>query len=401
LTGGKGVAHIKTQMAIKMSEKIRCYFIFLVFILSGCGSNEHRDFSTKLPEFVDFNFHIKPILSDRCFACHGPDVNARKGEVRLDQEAFAFKQLDSLEDTYVIKPGDLDKSELYQRIINEEDEQMMPPPTSNLSLSAYEIQLIKKWIQQGAEWKPHWSFIKPEKTVPPKVKQTEWPQNAIDYFVLDKLEALKIKPSEKAGKEKLARRLSFDLTGLPPDPESIDAFLEDDSSNAYEKLLDKYQASESFGERMATEWVDVARYAETNGIHHDFERNMWPWRDWVIKAFNENMSYDQFVIWQLAGDLLPEPSYEQQLATAFNRNNRTTQECGSLDEEFRVSYVIDRTNTFGKAFMGLTVECSQCHDHKYDPISQKDYYQLFAFFNQVPEKGVTKSFQGQPAPYLE
>lgn len=378
----------------------------IALTISGCISKE-QNFSETIPEVIDFNFHIKPILSDRCFACHGPDMDARKAGVRLDEEAFAYNLLDTLKGIHVIKPGDLGKSEVFRRIINEDEEQMMPPPESNLSLSEYEIELVKRWIEQGAEWKPHWSFIRPEKSSFPKVKQKDWPQNAIDFFVLGKLEALQRRPSVKASKEKLLRRLSFDLTGLPPDPETIDTFLANDSSKAFEDLVDEYLASKSFGERMATEWVDLARYAETNGIHHDLERNMWPWRDWVISAFNKNMGYDQFVTWQLAGDLLPNPTYEQQLATAFNRNNRTTQECGSLDEEFRVSYVIDRTNTFGKAFMGLTVECAQCHDHKYDPISQKEYYQLFAFFNQVPEKGVTQSFPGkinhnqQSAPYLE
>ena len=382
------------------------YVICALLLLSGCSSTEQQDISASLPELVDFNFHIKPILSDRCFTCHGPDVNAREGNTRLDVEEFAFRLLDSLEGHYVIKPHSLKKSELYQRIINEDDDIRMPPPESNLSLSSFEIALIEKWIKQGAEWKPHWSFMTPEKSSPPNVNQTEWPQNPIDLFVLDKLEFLQIKPSANASKEKLLRRLSFDLTGLPPDPETIDAFLADDSDKAYERLVDNYLDSDAYGERMATEWVDLARYAETNGIHHDLERNMWPWRDWVINAFNQNMGYEQFVTWQLAGDLLPEPTYEQQLATAFNRNNRTTQECGSLDEEFRVSYVIDRTNTFGKAFMGLTVECAQCHDHKYDPISQKNYFQLFAFFNQVPEKGVTTSFpekikhNQQSAPYL-
>lgn len=384
-----------------MYKKLAPYFIFLGFILIACTSNRQQSFSETLPESIDFNFHIKPILSDRCFSCHGPDVKARKGDIRLDQEAYAFNLLDSVKGTYIIKPGDVEKSELFQRIKNEDKEQKMPPPESNLSLSEFEIGLIKKWIEQGAEWKPHWSFISPKKSSLPKVNETDWPLNAIDYFVLSKLESLKKKPSAKANREKLLRRLSFDLTGLPPDLKSLDAFLADDSNNAFEKWIDEYLSAESFGERMATEWMDLARYAETNGIHHDFERNMWPWRDWVIQAFNENMSYEKFVTWQLAGDLLPDPSYEQQLATAFNRNHRTTQECGSLDEEFRVSYVIDRTNTFGKAFMGLTVECAQCHDHKYDAISQKEYYQLFAFFNQVPEKGVTKSFQGQPTPNLK
>jgi len=234
---------------------------------------------------------------------------------------------------------------LYQRIISLEEERMMPPPASNLTLSAYEIALLKRWIEQGAEWKPHWSFIKPEKAALPKVMKSTWPKNEIDFFILAQLEQRNQKPSSQATKEKWIRRLSFDLTGLPPQPEAIDLFLGDTSEQAYEQLVDHFLASSAYGERMATAWLDLARYAETNGYHHDFERNMWPWRDWVIKAFNQNMPYDQFVTWQLAGDLLPEPDYEQKLATAFNRNNRTTQECGSIDEEFRVSYVIDRTNT--------------------------------------------------------
>jgi len=391
-----------------LNNNVTLLIILIAFaVLLGCGSREEVKYVGNLPEKIDFNFHIKPILSDRCFACHGPDATARKGEVRLDDEVFAFNLLDSLKGNYVIKPGDLDRSELFQRIITTDVEQRMPPEESNLSLSNYEIALIKRWIEQGAAWKPHWSFIKPEKNTLPKVKQSDWPQNSIDFFVLNKLEVLDNKPSIKASKEKLIRRVSFDLTGLPPSRERIDAFLSNESNDAFEQIVDELLDSEAYGERMATEWMDLARYAETNGIHHDLERNMWPWRDWVIDALNKNMGYDQFVTWQLAGDLFAEPTYEQQLATAFNRNNRTTQECGSLDEEFRVSYVIDRTNTFGKAFLGLTVACAQCHDHKYDPISQKEYYQLSAFFNQVPEKGVTASFSKkvnynqQSAPYLE
>lgn len=391
-----------------MNNKVTVLIILIAFaILLGCGSQQEVKYVGNLPEKIDFNFHIKPILSDRCFACHGPDAAARKGEVRLDDEAFAFNLLDSLKGNYVIKPGDLDRSELFQRIITTDVEQKMPPEESNLNLSNYEIALIKRWIEQGATWKPHWSFIKPEKTTLPKVEQSNWPQNSIDFFILNKLEVLENKPSIKASKEKLIRRVSFDLTGLPPSRERIDAFLSNESNNAFEQIVDKLLDSEAYGERMATEWMDLARYAETNGIHHDLERNMWPWRDWVIEVLNKNMGYDQFVTWQLAGDLFAEATYEQQLATAFNRNNRTTQECGSLDEEFRVSYVIDRTNTFGKAFLGLTVACAQCHDHKYDPVSQKEYYQLSAFFNQVPEKGVTSSFSKkvnynqQSAPYLE
>ena len=392
---------IQTLLSINLGQRGLLLLSFVLYALSSCRSDYSSISSNAFPEVVDFNFHIKPILSDRCFACHGPDDKARKADLRLDAKEFAYAQLDSIEETFVVKPGDLKKSELYQRIVNQDDEQKMPPPESTLSLSQFEIGLIRKWIEEGAEWKPHWSFIQPEKASLPKIKHADWPQNAIDIFVLEKLELLERRPSTRATKEKLIRRLSFDLTGLPPDLESIDAFLMDSSDDAYEKLVDQYLSSEAYGERMAMEWIDLARYAETNGIHHDFERNMWPWRDWIIRAFNKNMRYDQFVTWQLAGDLFADPTYEQLLATAFNRNHRTTQECGALDEEFRVSYVLDRTNTLGKAFMGLTLECAQCHDHKYDPISQKEYYQLFTFFNQVPEKGVTKPFMGQSAPYLE
>lgn len=382
---------------------IRVVLLVIVLTILSCHTDHSAlaDLTSSSPEKVDFNFHIKPILSDRCFACHGPDDKARKADLRLDKEEFAFRVLDSIKHTFAIKPGNLKKSELYRRIISKEEDVIMPPPESNLHLSPYEIELLKRWIEQGAEWKPHWAFIPPQKASLPKVGEAGWPRNPIDYFVLACLEERKRKPSPIASKEKLFRRLSFDLTGLPPSPEELDAFLADSSNEAYERLVDQLLASPAYGERMATEWMDLARYAETNGYHHDFERNMWPWRDWVIEAFNRNMPYDQFVTWQLAGDLFPKPSYEQKLATAFNRNHRTTQECGSIDEEFRVSYVVDRTNTFGRAFLGLTVECAQCHDHKYDPVSQKEYYKLFAFFNQVPEKGVTKSFRGQPAPNLE
>jgi hypothetical protein len=372
-----------------------------ILLLYGCAPKPSNKYLGVLPEVIDFNFHIKPILSDRCFACHGPDEGSQKAELRLDIPEGAYASLGENQDHKAIVPGSLRKSHAYLRMISEDPAFLMPPPDSNLALSSKEIAMISKWIEQGAAYKPHWAFIQPEKRGLPKVENTDWSQNGIDNFILDKLETLEVKTASKSSKEKLLRRLSFDLTGLPPSPAAIDAFLDDQSNQSYEKIVDQLLDSDAYGERMATEWMDLARYAETNGYHHDFERNMWPWRDWVIKSFNENMGYDQFVTWQLAGDLLPDPNYEQLLATAFNRNNRTTQECGSLDEEFRVSYVIDRTNTFGKAFLGLTVECAQCHDHKYDPISQKEYYQLSAFFNQVPEKGVTKSFEGQPEPYLE
>lgn len=354
-----------------------------------------------LPNEVDFNLHVKPILSDRCFKCHGPDENARDGKFRLDIEEVAFAALDSIGDRFAIVPGEPENSQLIQRIRHSDPEEKMPPPESNLSLSAYEIKLLEKWISQGAEWKQHWSFIPPEKAVLPKVPDQNWPKNAIDHFVLARLDREGLKPAVPEDKAKLIRRLSFDLRGLPPSPGEIDAFLADESDDAYEQVVDRMLASEAYGERMAVDWLDLARYGDTQGYHHDFERNMWPWRDWVIRAFNQNMSYDQFATWQLAGDLLPNPSYEQQLATAFNRNHKITQECGVIDEEFRVEYVVDRTNTLGTAFLGLTLGCAQCHDHKYDPISQEAYYQFFAFFNQVPEKGKWQGFQGSAPPYLE
>ena len=264
----------------------------------------------------------------------------------------------------------------------------MPPPESNLSLSEYEKALITRWIEEGAEYKPHWSFIKPEKQNIPKPKNGK-AENEIDNFVLAKLEAEGLSPAEQADKERLIRRASLDLTGLPPTIEEIDAFLADDSPNAYEKVVDRLLDSEAYGERMALEWMDVARYADSHGMHADGARLMWPWRDWVIDAFNENMPYDEFVTWQIAGDMMPNATDEQKLATAFNRNHAMTAEGGAVDEEFRLKYVFDRANTTATAFLGLTMECAQCHDHKFDPISQKDYYALSAFYNNVKELGMT------------
>ncbi|GAB5554176.1 MAG: DUF1553 domain-containing protein [Saprospiraceae bacterium] len=336
---------------------------------------------------MDFNFHVKPILSDRCFACHGPDEKSRKGNLRLDTEEGAFALIDSAENRYAIVAGDLKRSHLVDRIESQDPDWMMPPPESNLSLSSYEVDILKKWIRQGAEWKTHWAFIPPEKPALPTLKNQDWPNNEIDYYILAKLEDLRLQPNAPASKEKLLRRLYFDLTGLPPSLEEIDAFLQDTEPDAYERVVDRLLAQETYGERLAMEWMDLARYADSHGYQDDLERSMWPWRDWVIEAFNQNLPYDQFVSWQLAGDLLPDPTYEQKLATGFNRNHKITQEVGVIDEEYRVTYVLDRVNTFSTAFLGLTVECAQCHDHKYDPISQKEYYQLFSFFNNIPEKG--------------
>ncbi len=339
-----------------------------------------------IPEVIDFNLHVKPILSDRCFACHGPDKNNQKADLRLDTEVGLFAALTE-GSGHVIVPGNLQKSEVYRRIIANDPEVQMPPPEANLSLSPREIAILTRWIEQGATWKPHWAFIAPELATVPKPKRTDWVRNPIDDFVLVKLESQQLSPSPEADKETLIRRVSFDLTGLPPALEEVDAFLADDAPDAYERVVDRLLASPAYGERMATHWMDVARFADSYGYLNDKHRPMWPWRDWVINSYNQNLPYDQFITWQLAGDLLPAPTKEQVLATAFNRNHKQNSEAGIIYEEYRVEYVADRTNTVGKAFLGLTVECARCHDHKYDPISQKEYYQLFSFFNSTFEIG--------------
>ena len=361
----------------------------LVFLIS-CDPGKPaavEEAAQQLPDRIDFNLHIKPILSDRCFACHGPDNNARKADLRLDTEEGAFARLTESVRKYALVPGSLSKSEIFHRLVSDDPEYRMPPPASNLTLSPEEIATILKWIEQGAQYKPHWSLIPPEKPDLPTVKNTAWPRNDIDHFVLARLEREGLRPADEATKETLIRRVTFDLTGLPPTLEELDAFLADDSPDAYEKAVDRLLTSEAYGERMAAEWLDVARYADSHGYQDDGWRNMWPWRDWVIEAFNNNLPFDDFVTWQLAGDLLPDPTHEQILATGFNRNHLQSQEGGIVPEEFRVDYVADRTETFGKAFLGLTVRCARCHDHKFDPISQQEYYQLFSFFNSVNEFG--------------
>lgn len=379
---------------------IRIAAIGGVLILAGCGPTKPpavAEAEERLPEQIDFNFHVKPILSDRCFKCHGPDANARKTDLRFDTEEGAFARLTESARAYALVPGSLSKSEVFHRLISDDPDYRMPPPESNLALTPDEIALILKWIEQGATYKPHWSLIPPEKPDLPAVENAAWPRNGIDFFVLARLEEEALAPTDEASKETLLRRVTFDLTGLPPTLDEIDAFLADDRPDAYERVVDRLLASEAYGERMATEWLDVARYADSHGYQDDGLRNMWPWRDWVIDAFNKNLPFDQFVTWQLAGDLLPDPTPEQRLATGFNRNHLQSQEGGIVPEEYRVEYVADRTNTFGKAFLGLTVECARCHEHKFDPIEQKEYYQLFAFFNSVNEFG-NIPYSGEASP---
>ncbi|HCW08520.1 MAG TPA: hypothetical protein DGG95_14270 [Cytophagales bacterium] len=337
---------------------------------------------------VDFNLHIRPILSDRCFKCHGPDAKQRKANLRLDTPEGAYAALKDDPTQHPIVPGAPDKSFVYLRIASTDTAEVMPPPSSNLKLNKSEINIIKKWIEQGAKYKKHWAFIPPKKKSLPEISDKRWPKNEIDYFIVASLENADLSPNEEATKELLLKRLSLDITGLPPSIELQNAFMKNEGEQAYEKTVDELLAQPHYGEKMAAHWMDVSRYADSHGYQDDGLRTMWPWRDWVIHAFNENYSYDQFVIWQLAGDLLPNATKEQILATGFNRNHKITQEGGVIDEEYRIEYVTDRTNTFGKAFLAFTFECAKCHDHKYDPISQKDYYSTFAFFNQVPEKGL-------------
>jgi len=357
---------------------------FTGIFLTGCQKNNSLALN---PDSVDYNIHIRPILSDRCFKCHGPDANTRKANLRLDTREGALAALKDNANAHAIVPGNPDLSEVFLRVSSSDTSHVMPPPSSNLSLNQDEIDLIKKWIKQGAVYKPHWAFIPPVQHAVPSDK-SGWASNEIDQFILARMEASGLKPNEAADRERLLKRASLDITGLPPSLEMQNRFMTDQSDDAFDKIVDELLTQPQYGERMAVYWMDVARYADSHGYQDDGLRTMWPWRDWVIHAFNKNYPYDQFVTWQLAGDQLPNPTREQLLATGFNRNHKITQEGGIIDEEYRVEYVTDRTNTFGKAFLALTFECAHCHDHKYDPISQKDYYRTFAFFNRVPEKGL-------------
>lgn len=352
------------------------------------GIAPDRTLSTKeVPKVVDYIFDVKPILSDRCYLCHGPDEGTREANLRLDTKEGAYAAIGAKKDHYAIIPGDTVSSQLVFRINTTNAEKRMPPENSNLSLNDYERRVLTRWIAQGAVWKDHWAFTPPKKTGVPSIVNTDFVNNEIDNFIIKKLEEKGINPSKRANKEKLIRRVYFDLTGLPPTIEEIEAFLKDKTPNAYERVVDKLLGSTRYGEHMTTSWLDLARYSDTHGYQDDLERVMWPWRDWVISAFNRNIPYDTFVKWQLAGDLMPNPTLEQIVATGFNRNHKITQEGGVIDEEYRVEYVLDRTNTVSKSLLGLTMECAQCHDHKYDPISQKEYFSFYSFFNKVNEKG--------------
>ena len=344
---------------------------------------------------VDFVRDVRPILSDKCFKCHGPDENARQGELRLDLEADARK---------VLSPGKPAASELLKRITSNDPEHRMPPQDSKRTLSKSDIDILSRWVAAGAAYKKHWSFEPVGRVELPAVKNGAWCRNPIDRFVLRRLEGSGVDPSRAASRERLIRRVTFDLTGLPPTLEEIDAFVADGAvplDKALEKVVDRLLGSPAYGERMAAEWLDIARSSDSYGYQVDRDRHVWPYRDWVVRAFNTNMPYDRFITLQLAGDLLPEPTDDSRLATTFNRLHSQKVEGGSTLEEFRVEYVADRNHTFAMAFLGLTLECARCHQHKFDPIAQKEYYQFFAFFNNIDESGVYSYFTSSvPTPTL-
>ncbi|MBL9211018.1 MAG: DUF1553 domain-containing protein [Opitutaceae bacterium] len=363
----------------------------------------HRDFARWTGSWVvltslavaepapDFNRDVRPILSNHCFHCHGPDAGSREAGLRFDipepDGGFAFV------------PGRVDQSEAFKRIASTDPEEQMPPPHVNKPLSAAQVAVLQRWVAAGAPYQAHWSLVAPKATAPPAVSRAEWVRNTIDHFVLASLERNGLQPAPEAAPHELLRRVTLDLTGLPPTPAELDAFLADRSPDAYPHVVRRLLASPHFGERMALDWLDLARYADTNGYFGDATRQIWPWRDWVVQSFNRNLPYDQFTVDQLAGDLLTAPTPEQRIATGFSRNSMVNNESGAIDEEFRVEYVAERTETVGTVWLGLTVGCARCHDHKYDPISQKDFYQLYAFFNNSPEKGLVT--QDNPPPEMD
>jgi hypothetical protein len=348
------------------------------------------------PGQVDFSREVRPILSENCFQCHGPDEKARKAGRRLDTLEGALAEKEGVR---AVVPGDPGKSELLARVGSSDPEEVMPPPKTHKKVMPAQAEILRRWIEQGAAWGKHWAYEAPIALPPPAVKEAGRVRNPVDNFVLARLEREGLPPAPEADRRTLLRRVSLDLTGLPPSLEEVEAFVADSAPDAYERQVDRLLASPRFGERMALEWLDAAHYADTNGYFSDKTRQIWPWRDWVIQAFNANMPFDRFTIEQLAGDLLPEATTAQRVATGFNRNHMVTNESGVIDEEYRVEYVADRTETTATVWLGSTIACCRCHDHKFDPFKQKEYYQLFSFFNNVPEKGLAR--EDDPPPVLE
>lgn len=372
--------------------KIRFFALFSGFLATFCLWNAcdwaAGGDSGDLPDKISYNFHVRPILSDKCFTCHGPDKQQLKAGLRLDIAENAYAPLKETPGAFAIVPGKPEVSEIIKRISSQDPDYQMPTPESHLELlNEREINILVQWIAQGAVYERHWAFSAPVKPALPKIKNKQWPNNEIDHFLISKMSEKGLEPNPKAAKEFLLKRASMDLTGLLPSEEAMDAFMADGSEKAFENAIDQLLNSPAYGEKMTLYWLDIARYSDSYGYQDDNIRTQWPYRDWVIHAFNSNMPYDQFVTWQLAGDLLPNANKEQILATAFLRNHKYTEEGGVIPEEYRVEYALDKVKTYTKGLLALTVECAQCHDHKYDPFSQKDYYQLFGFFNSSKEAG--------------
>ena len=384
-------------MSLCLHRRIPFATLALVTAVSFCGSAA-AGATDSGPRGVEFNRDIRPILSDRCFTCHGPDKATRLSPLRLDTEEGALADLGG---RFAIVPGKPAKSEIIHRITADNAALRMPPSYSGKDeLTQPEIDTIRRWIEQGAKWQNHWSFIPPKRPTIPAVESGDWPRNSIDYFVLRRLEREGLTPSPETDLATLIRRVTLDLTGLPPTPAEVDDFLNDDSPNAYEELVDRLLRSPKYGERMAVVWLDAARYADTSGYQSDSERHMWRWRDWVIHAFNANMPFDQFTVEQIAGDMLPNATLDQIIATGFNRNHSQNGEGGIIPEEYLVENVVDRVETTSTVWLGLTMGCARCHDHKYDPIKQKEFYEVFAHFNNIPERG--KAFKyGNSPPFVK
>jgi hypothetical protein len=344
--------------------------------------------NTKEEKPISYNKDIRPILSDKCFSCHGPDVTKMKAGLRLDKPENALAELTKNKGHFAIVPGSPEKSELIRRIESNDPNVIMPQPESHLAkLTPEEINIFKRWIKEGAKYEKHWSFVAPIKTSLPKIENDDWVKNEIDYFIAEKMEEKNLSPNQIAEKENLIKRAFIDLTGLPPSYTDLQNWRNNNTTNWYSQLMDQLMRKPAYGEKMSLLWLDLARYADSYGYQDDNIRTQWPWRDWVIKAFNKNIHYDEFLMQQIAGDLMPNNNKETILATAFWRNHKYTEEGGVIEEEYRVTNNIDKTRTYGKAILGVTIECAQCHDHKYDPFSAKDYYQLYAFFNISKEKG--------------
>ena len=346
---------------------------------------------------ISYDRAIRPILANNCYKCHGPDAAERKAELRLDVRDAATAPAESGKTAIV--PGQPDESELVRRSLSADADERMPPADSGKTLSPAEQLTLKRWIAAGADYTQHWSFVRPERPAVPAVA-SNWARGPIDAFILEKLTAKGLTPAAEADKTTLIRRLTLDLTGLPPTIAEVDAFRADDSPKAYETLVDRLLASPHYGERMALEWLDAARFADTHGYHIDSGRDMSRWREWVIAAFNQNMPFDRFTVEQLAGDLLPDATIEQKVASGFNRNHMINFEGGAIPEEYHTAYIVDRVNTTATVWLALTVACTQCHDHKYDPLTQKEFYRLFAFFHNVPESGLDGS-RGNAAPLVK